>query len=321
MKLKVGLIGFGVMGRNHHRILESLPGVELVGILDLKHTKPDKNLNFVRSIKSLIELKIDYCVVSVPTKSHLKVSLELAKNGIPCLIEKPLAINANDGRKIAANFRKKGVLGSVGYIERFNPLLIKARKLIESNVLGSIYQISTIRHSPNPSRITDVGVVRDLATHDFDLTQWLLSSKYKWLKPITAKVLGSKFEDIFVAVGKLKNDVVTNHSVNWVSPTKERKVIILGERGSFVCDLTNNVLTHFKVSGDKKSFLDSKKNYLNQNLRGEMREISFVKSEPLYNEHLEFRNAVCGKFSSIVTLDEGVENLRLLDKILSPTRN
>jgi hypothetical protein len=52
-----------------------------------------------------------------------------------------------------------------------------------------------------------------------------------------------------------------------------------------------------------------------------MREISFVKSEPLYNEHLEFRNAVCGKFSSIVTLDEGVENLRLLDKILSPTRN
>ncbi len=75
-------------------------------------------------------------------------------------------------------FAARGLVGAVGHIERFNPALQELRRRIEAGDLGEVYQIATRRQGPFPARIADVGVVKDLGTHDIDLTAWVAQSGY-----------------------------------------------------------------------------------------------------------------------------------------------
>ena len=113
-----------------------------------------------------------------------------------------------------------GVVGCVGYVERCNPAVIAMRERIQQGVLGEIYQITTSRQGPFPPRITDVGVVQDLATHDFDLTPWIAGSPYVRLTAHTQHRSGRDTEDMVVATGRLANGVIVNHLVNWLSPAQ-----------------------------------------------------------------------------------------------------
>ncbi|MDR1077589.1 MAG: hypothetical protein LBL55_02790 [Propionibacteriaceae bacterium] len=70
-------------------------------------------------------------------------------------------------------FASAGLVGAVGHIERFNPAVQELRRRVNAGELGAIYQIVTRRQGPFPGRIADVGVAKDLATHDVDLTACL----------------------------------------------------------------------------------------------------------------------------------------------------
>ena len=72
--------------------------------------------------------------------------------------------------------------------------------------------------TPFPARISDVGVVKDLATHDVDLAAWVAGSEYKEIYAQTAHRSGREHEDMVVASGSFKNGVLVNHLVNWLTP-------------------------------------------------------------------------------------------------------
>src|SRR5699024_8684429 len=112
-------------------------------------------------------------VVAVPTQFHRDVALRLAEAGVHTLVEKPLAFDIGEAEEITAAFEHAGLVGAVGYIERYNPALQEMRRRIADGQLGEIYQIATRRQGGFPARIADVGVVKDLATHDLDLTAWV----------------------------------------------------------------------------------------------------------------------------------------------------
>ena len=94
--------------------------------------------------------------------------------GVHVLVEKPLAATAaEDAREIAALCAAAGVRGAVGHVERFNPALLELRRRVQDGQLGEVFLIATERIGPFPDRVRDVGVVKDLATHDLDLVRWL----------------------------------------------------------------------------------------------------------------------------------------------------
>src|SRR5690606_15572917 len=101
----------------------------------------------------------------------------LAAAGVHALIEKPVSHTIDAGYRLVEAFEKQGLVGAVGHIERFNPALIELRKRLANNELGEVYQIHTRRQGPFPARIADVGVVKDLGSHDIDLTAWLAGSR------------------------------------------------------------------------------------------------------------------------------------------------
>ena len=98
---------------------------------------------------------------------------------------------------------------------------------IRNGQIGEIIQITTAV-SALPARIQDVGVVKDLATHDLDLTAWLAESPYATVSAVYKT--GRDHEDL-VAILDYENGIVTNHLVNWLSPVKERLTMITGTVG------------------------------------------------------------------------------------------
>ena len=234
--LKAGLIGLGMMGRHHARVLGSLEGVDLVAVADpvgdTHGVAGDREV--LRNIEELIAAGIDYCMVAVPTIYHEEVGLKLAAAGVHSIIEKPLAPDVASATRLAEAFEKAGLVGAVGHIERYNPSLQEARRRIEAGELGRIFQVTTRRQNGFPARIADVGVVKDLATHDIDLTAWVTQQEFVWVQARTAHRAGRDHEDLVSAVGQLADGTVTNHLVNWLSPFKERVTVITGERLSLI---------------------------------------------------------------------------------------
>ncbi|MGH3996927.1 MAG: Gfo/Idh/MocA family oxidoreductase, partial [Pseudonocardiaceae bacterium] len=203
--LRAGLIGLGMMGRNHTRVLRSLPDVELVAAVD-PHDQPDDastRIDVLRSVRELIDRGIDFCVVATPTTTHQAIGLELAEAGVPTLIEKPLAHDCKSAQTLVEAFARNGVLGCVGHIERFNSALQSLRRRLACGELGNLYQVVTQRQGPFPARIADAGVILDLATHDIDLTAWVTGSAYRSVSARVAHRSGRAHEDLVSAGAEL----------------------------------------------------------------------------------------------------------------------
>jgi len=318
--LRAGLIGLGMMGRHHGRVLGSLDGVDLVAVAD-PGGDPHGVANgrdVYATIEELIALGLDYCVVAVPTIYHEEIGLALAAAGVHALVEKPLAPDTESATRLAQAFEDKGLIGAVGHIERYNPSLQEARRRIENGDLGKVFQIATRRQGPFPPRIADVGVVKDLATHDIDLTAWVAQQPFEWVQARTAHRSGREHEDLVAAVGQLADGTVTSHLVNWLSPFKQRETIITGERGAFKCDTLTADLT-FYANGTQDTAWDDVANFRGVS-EGDVIRYAIAKPEPLKVEHEQFRDAILGKDADIVTMRQGLNTVRIADQMLAAAK-
>ncbi len=315
-RLRAALIGLGMMGRHHARVLGSLPDVELVGVADPLGDPHGAaaGRTIHRDVGELIGLGIDYCVVAVPTAYHYDIAMELADAGVHALMEKPLAANIAEAAKIVAAFDSAGLVGGVGHIERYNPALQQARTRLAHGDLGEIYQVSTRRVGPFPARIADVGVVKDLGTHDIDLTAWVTQQPYTSVSARTAHRSGRPHEDLVAITGQLAQGAVANHLVNWLTPMKERVTVITGEKGAFVADTLSADLT-FHANASVPTEWSHLAGFRGVS-EGDMIRYSFAKPEPLRTEHEQFARAVRGEDAAIVTLREGARTLAVAEAVL-----
>ena len=315
--LRVGLIGLGVMGKNHLRVLSSLEQVDLVGVADpMSQEEKTKGSSYgtYGDYRELLSQSLDYCVIAAPTGFHKEIAVYALEREINCLIEKPVAVDYKEAVVIQDLAIDKGLIVGIGHIERYNSAIRELKKRLLAQELGQIYQISIRRQGPFPSRIADVGVVKDLATHDIDLAMWLSESKFKDVNGQTAFRSGRKHEDLVSINGQLQNNAVVNLLVNWLSPLKERSVTVTGENGAFVVDTLNSDLTFFEngiheVSQD--AFL-----HFRGVKQGNVTTFAFDKPEPLRVEHEQFRDKLLGKPADIVSIEEGVETVKVADAVI-----
>jgi predicted dehydrogenase len=320
MTLRAGLIGLGMMGRHHARVLRSLDDVELVGVADPAGDPHGVagGLPLHSSVEELIALGIDYCMVAVPTVYHEPVGLALAAAGVHAMIEKPLAQDTPSAKRLAEAFEAKGLVGAVGHIERYNPALQSLRQRLEHGDLGETYQVQTRRQGPFPARIADVGVVKDLATHDIDLTAWVTQQPFRAVSARTAFKSGREHEDLVAIVGQLADGTVTSHLVNWLSPLKERVTIVTGEKGAFVADTLTADLTFF-ANGVVPTEWDAIAKFRGVS-EGDMVRFAIAKPEPLRVEHEAFRDAVLGKDADIVTMRQGLATVAVAEAAIESAR-
>ena len=158
--------------------------------------------------------------------------------------------------------------------------------------------------------------MKDLATHDIDLTAWVAQSPYKTISARTTHKSGRPHEDMVVAVGTLENGVIVNHIVNWLSPFKERNTTVIGDKGALVADTLTADLTFFE-NGHMSSSWDSISAFRGVS-EGDVTRFALNKVEPLLAEHLAFRDAVLNKNDQgIVTLADGLAAVYIADQMIT----
>ncbi|WP_437584417.1 Gfo/Idh/MocA family oxidoreductase [Paramicrobacterium sp. CJ85] len=314
--LRAGLLGVGMMGRHHARVLREVDDVDLVAIADPAGDPHGVagGLEVLPDVEGLIEVGIDMAVVAVPTRFHEDAALKLAAAGVHTFVEKPIAETVEAGQRMTKAFADAGLVGAVGHIERFNPALQELRRRLSAGELGNVYQVATRRQGPFPARIADVGVGKDLASHDIDLTAWVTQSDYERVFAQTAFKSGREYEDMIAVTGRLTSGAVVSHLVNWLSPMKERVTVVTGEKGAFVADTATGDLT-FYANGTIPLEWESVSAFRGVS-EGDVTRYAFAKREPLRVEHEAFRDAVLGKPSDVVTMQQGLRALEVVEAAL-----
>jgi predicted dehydrogenase len=317
--LRGAVLGLGMMGRHHARLLQSSPRVTFAGAVDpggdIHGAVHDASLVFADLAALLAAGAPDFAIVAVPTDEHLPAVQALTDAGVHVLVEKPLAATAAQAREVIEIVQSAGVLAAVGHVERVNPALLELRRRVQAGELGEVFLIATERVGPFPSRVRDVGVVKDLGTHDLDLVRWIGGAPVARVAAETQHRMGREHEDLVLATGKLTSGVAFNCVVDWLSPTKVRRTRVLGELGMLVADTLTADLTLY-ANGDVASSWDATR-ALRGVSEGDMTRFALSRREPLLVELESFCDLIAGvPEPGVVTLEEGLETVIAAEAVL-----
>lgn len=167
--MRVGIAGLGKMGQNHLRELQKDGNFDICALYDLKKNADFKEPFFV-NLDDFLAQNLDILIISSPTNSHLDLAKICLNRVKTALIEKPLALNLAQMQTIKQIAKSHANNVAVGFSERFNPAVLKLKNELKNE---KILSINIKRFSPFPSRISDVGILRDLSVHDIDLVGFL----------------------------------------------------------------------------------------------------------------------------------------------------
>ncbi|MCW3010122.1 MAG: Gfo/Idh/MocA family oxidoreductase [Solirubrobacterales bacterium] len=317
--LRGAVLGLGMIGRHHARLLQASPRVSFAGAVDPGGDRfgmvQDPALIFATVAELLAAGAPDFAIVAVPTEEHLPAARELAAAGVSVLVEKPLAATAEEARELIAAVEAAGVRAAVGHVERCNPALLELRRRVGAGQLGEVFMIATERVGPFPARIRDVGVVKDLATHDLDLVRWLGGAPIASVAAQTQHRMGREHEDLVLVTGVTASDVAFNVNVDWLSPTKVRRTRILGEKGMLVADTLTSDLTFF-ANGEVTSEWSAAQASRGVS-EGDMTRYALSRREPLLVELEAFCDWVAGDDgAAVVTLEEGLQTVLAAEAVL-----
>jgi len=317
------VLGLGMIGRHHARILQSDAGMRFAGAVDPGGDRfgalrdPALLFGSVHELLAASGGPPDFAVVAVPTEEHLPAVRELAAAGVHVLVEKPLAATADEAREIIDIVRDAGLHGAVGHVERCNPALLELRRRVNDGQLGEVFLVATERVGPFPDRVRDVGVVKDLATHDLDLVRWLGGGRVDRVAAQTQHRMGRAHEDLVLVTGQLEGGVAFNSVVDWLTPMKVRRTRILGERGMLVADTLRADLMFYE-NADVPTQGWPAMQALRGVAEGDMTRYALTRHEPLAVELQAFCALIRGEDDAlVVTLEEGLETVAVAEAVLA----
>jgi UDP-N-acetylglucosamine 3-dehydrogenase len=323
-RLRGAVIGLGMIGRHHARLLQAADRVQFAGAVDPDGDRygsvHDRGLVF-GSVAALLDAgALDFAVVAVPTDAHLPVARELMAAGASVLIEKPLAARVEAAEEIVELCERHGVHGAVGHVERYNVALQEMRRRLVNGQLGRLFALSTIRSGPFAGRVRDVGVVKDLATHDIDVVSWLSDSRIARLAAQTQHVSGQEHEDLVLVTGALETGTAFNLVVDRVSPTKVRRTRVLGERGMLEADTLTGDLSFYENA--EVDIAWSTAQQFRGVSEGNVTRYALSRDEPLRVELETFLDLIEGDADAdVVTLEHGLEIVQVAETVIESARS
>ncbi|OGD53441.1 hypothetical protein A3K81_04890 [Candidatus Bathyarchaeota archaeon RBG_13_60_20] len=234
--LNVSVIGCGVWGRNHVRIFSDMPNVKLSAVVDID----EGSARFVSQrhhVRHCVDPRavfedpaVDAVTICTPTVTHASLALQAIEAGKHVLVEKPMTDNIGEAVALIKAAERRGVHLAVGFIERFNPAVKEAIRMIDGGAIGEVILAHTKRVSRWPVRIGDVGVVKDLAIHDIDIVNRLFGVEAKTIFS-NAGSIQHGFEDYANIVMCFPRNRGAFIETNWLTPRKIRNLTITGTEG------------------------------------------------------------------------------------------
>lgn len=298
--MDVGVIGAGMMGRNHVRIYSELKPVHTVYVYDVNQKQAEivssqNNAEVAQSIADLLK-KVDAVSLCVPTPLHYQSACDIIKTGMNTLIEKPICLTSAEGHDLIRHIPKGTVVG-VGHIERFNPIVAEISRIISEPLY-----VELKRHNPTSSRITASSVVEDLMIHDIDI---ILHSLFH--EPLDVFSRGSR--DVAMALCQCGPTPVYL-SASRKASKKIRMIHIEQEDITIEGDFMTQEVYIYRKPG---LYMVENERYVQENI---VEKVQVTKKEPLRDELLSFLESVKTGKEFPVTPSQAVLNLEVCEQVV-----
>ena len=302
MNTRVAVIGVGALGRHHARILAALPGVDLVGIVDINESRAREigalvNAQWFSSAADVLG-HVDAVTVAVPTESHLSVALPFLERGVGVLVEKPLARNAFEAQKMIDAAAASGAVFGVGHTERYNPAVAAVRQLLDHPRFIEVHRLGTF-----PDRSLDIDVVFDLMIHDLDVVLSIVPSDVVAVEAVGVSVLTRK-PDIANARLKFASGCIANITASRISKDRVRKIRVFQRDAYLSVDYAAQEVERWRLVKGNGGMpaIDGGK-------------LQIAQEEPLKRELDDFISAVRDKRAPGVTGVDGLRAIELAQRI------
>ena len=305
---RVAVVGVGHLGRHHARVLASLEGVSLVGVIDdhagrAAEVAAANNSQVIATVADLIG-RVDAVSIAVPTEAHASVALPLMAAGIHVLVEKPMTRSLVEADQLLQAAKSAGVVLAVGHIEHFNPAVLAARPHIHEPRFIEVHRLGTF-----PERSLDIDVVFDLMIHDLGLVLELVGSEVVGIEAVGVPVLTPRV-DIANARLKFANGCIANLTASRISREQIRKIRFFQPSTYLSIDYKAQEVEAWRLVPQDGAMprIDGGK-------------LDVLRDEPLKRELEDFVAAVRDKRAAGVTGEQGRAALVLANDIVSRMGN
>lgn len=269
-KVKVGVVGVGVLGRHHTRLYKQVEDAELVGIYDLNTERAEEiademDTAVFKEVRILAE-KCDALSIAVPATAHHKTTLPLMNMNKHILMEKPLDASVQGAEKLVEKAEQNDLILGVGHVERFNPAMHYLEKRAGKTRFVEAHRLANYppqRKGTHP-RGTEVGVVLDLMIHDIDLVLTMVAHDCEVEKFDAVGIpVFSKTEDLASVRIKFTNGSIANLTASRVSMEPMRRFRVFQDDAYISMDYSKHSGLILKKGGKlgfkkKKLELDQK---------------------------------------------------------------
>ncbi|HZR24409.1 MAG TPA: Gfo/Idh/MocA family oxidoreductase [Vicinamibacterales bacterium] len=302
MTQRVAVVGVGHLGRHHARILASLPGVELVAVVDTNRARAEEIAAASRT-RALFDTKdlhdrVDAVTIAVPTEQHAVIATPFLAAGVGVLVEKPMTRTLAEADAMIAAAAKGGAILAVGQTERFNPAVDAARPLLTDPRFIEVHRLGTF-----PERSLDIDVVFDLMIHDIDVVLSLVNSEIESIDAVGVPVLTGRV-DIANARVRFANGCIANLTASRISRDRVRKIRFFQPSAYVSIDYAAQKVERYQLvkgTGPKPSI--------------EGGDVAVANEEPLKRELEDFVDAVATRRAPRVDGAQGRRALALAQQI------
>lgn len=318
--MRVGVVGLGVMGQNHARILADLGILSCVSDISPEAAKKVADKYSVPchgSHSELLKGDLDAVVIVTPTATHKGIAADAIKAGKHVLLEKPMTGSSSDLKELVGLADKAGVVLAGGFVERHNPVVSQAKKGLQAGEYGEIITAATRRVSSMPSRIKDVGVVMDLGIHDIDVIQHVVDQEVRSVYAIAGRGKGIPFEDHANLLMDFDGGATGFVEVNWLTPMKVRKLALTCSKNFVEVDYMDQSIqicsSSFKPYEPGNTFIVP--------MEFDLRRVALRKEEPLRRELSDFVSAVEKGKEPLVPGDSALKTLSIAEAALRSVKS
>ncbi|PYR05405.1 MAG: UDP-N-acetyl-D-glucosamine dehydrogenase [Acidobacteria bacterium] len=302
MKLRVAVVGVGHLGRHHARILSTLPGVDLVGVVDTNRARADEIARASRTEAAFdfrdVLGRVDAVTIAVPTERHRDIAAPFLASGLPVLVEKPMARSLAEADAMIEAAARAGTILAVGHTERFNPAVDAARPMLRDPRFIEVHRLGTF-----PERSLDIDVVFDLMIHDLDVVLSVVRAEVESIDAVGVPVLTGRV-DIANARVRFANGCIANLTASRISRERVRKIRFFETAAYVSIDYALQKLEAYRlVKGTAKT----------PSIEGG--EVMVANEEPLKRELADFVDAIAANRPPRVDGAQGRHALALAQQI------
>jgi predicted dehydrogenase len=261
MKPKIALIGIGRFGKNHLRVLKELEKdglCKLYGVADkrvgiLESVRRDYGVETTANFNEFLKSDIDAVDIVTPADTHFQVCQECLAAGKNVFVEKPLATNYADARKLVRFAADKDRILMAGPIYRYNPAVNKIKELTDLGELGKIYYMFGHYMGFKDPR-AEVGALTNFAVHHIDIYDYLLEELPEEVTCSSAHFLGREnFEDLAVLVLRYGHGTLGIIESGWLPPGNHRDLTVVGSKKSVTSDLSKQTVILHDIHMEKNN--------------------------------------------------------------------